>query len=121
MEYDSLIDAFLINITHFWGQIHVHVPVTYMFFTKSDSNLANIFSEDKDSLIFYLPIETGRWNNLVTARENKTSTECNIDEIGMNDEFHYTLNCQSLNDDRKRCFPIKYITRRNIISFKYIM
>lgn len=31
----------------------------------------------------------------------------------------FNINFQSLNDDRKRCFPIIYTTRINIITARY--
>ena len=53
----------------------------------------------------YLPIETGRW------RENRYCNLCNCQKLG--DEYHYVLECSSLNDKRKQLLPKYYMKRHN--------
>ena len=65
----------------------------------------------------YLPIETGRWENI--SRENRICQKCNLNDIG--DEFHYILNCSTLKEERKNCLKNKHIRNRNIISFEEVM
>ena len=38
------------------------------------------------------PIETGRWNNIDSV--NRICTKC--DKITIGDEYHYTMECQTL-------------------------
>jgi hypothetical protein len=55
----------------------------------------------------YLPIETGRWRNI--DKENRYCNLCNCQKLG--DEYHYVLDCFSLNDKRKQLLP-KYFMKR---------
>jgi hypothetical protein len=57
----------------------------------------------------YLPIETGRW------RENRYCNLCNCQNL--DDEYHYVLECSSLNDKRKQLLPKYYMKRHNVVKF----
>jgi hypothetical protein len=57
----------------------------------------------------YLPIETGRWRNI--DRGNSYCNLCNCQKLG--DEYHYVLECSSLNDKRKQLLP-KYLIKRHM-------
>ena len=48
-----------------------------------------------------LPIETGRWRNIY--RGNRYCNLCNSWKLG--DEYHYVLECSSLNEKRKHFLP----------------
>ncbi len=61
-----------------------------------------------------LPIELGRWNGIDIAE--RKCIKCNMNTIG--DEFHYLLECPSLEIDRKRLIKPYYFRRPNIIKFK---
>ena len=61
----------------------------------------------------YLPIETGRWRNI--DRENRYCNLCNCQKLG--DEYHYVLECSSLNDKRKQLLPKYFMTRHNVVKF----
>jgi hypothetical protein len=50
--------------------------------------------------IHYLPIETGKWRNI--DREIRYCNLCNCQKLG--DEYHYVLECCSLNDKRSSFF-----------------
>ena len=61
----------------------------------------------------YLPIETGRWRNF--DRENRYCNLCNCQKLG--DEYHYVLECSSLNDKRKQLLPKYFMKRHNVVKF----
>ena len=61
----------------------------------------------------YLPIETGRWRNI--DRENRYCNLCNCQKLG--DEYHYVLECSSLNDKRKQLLPKYFMKRHNVVKF----
>ena len=58
-----------------------------------------------------LPIETGRWRNI--DRGNRYCNLCNCQKLG--DEYHYVLECSSLNDKRKQLLP-KYFMKDIMLS-----
>ena len=64
-----------------------------------------------------LPIETGRWRNIV--RENRLCTLCNDQEIG--DEYHYIFKCNFFSNERKQCIKPYFINRHNTIKFFELM
>ena len=61
----------------------------------------------------YLPIETGRWRNI--DRGNRYCNLCNCQKLG--DEYHYVLECSSLNDKRKQLLPKYFMKRHNVVKF----
>jgi hypothetical protein len=61
----------------------------------------------------YLPFETGRWRNI--DRENRYCNLCNCQKLG--DEYHYVLECSSLNDKRKQLLPKYFMKRHNVVKF----
>ena len=63
-----------------------------------------------------LPIESGRWTK--TNINERTCTLCNSN-IG--DEYHYLLECKSLDNERKQLIPTKYLNRYNTIQFDHIL
>ena len=63
-----------------------------------------------------LPIETGRYTN--TPRGERTCTLCHQN---LGDEFHFILECDSLNYLRNKHIAIHFNTTRNIFSFITIM
>ena len=64
-----------------------------------------------------LIIETGRWQNI--DREDRICNLCNEGLVG--DEFHYLLECNYFNDDRKNLLGDEYCVRPNVIKFKKLM
>jgi hypothetical protein len=58
----------------------------------------------------YLPIETSRWRNI--DRENRY---CNCQKLG--DEYHYVLECSSLNVKHKQLLPKYFMKRHNVVKF----
>ena len=100
--------------------------LNYRIFKESPNfeNYLN-FLPKRDAITFcrfrlgnhHLPIERGRWNNI--ERGDRICEKCMRRDIG--DEFHYILNCDNLNNERKICLPAKYINNRNIITFNNIM
>ena len=60
-----------------------------------------------------LPIEIGRWQGI--ERHNRICTLCNSNEIG--DEYHYILQCPSLNQERREFLGHFYMHRINVIKF----
>jgi hypothetical protein len=61
----------------------------------------------------YLPIETGRWRNI--DRGNRYCILCNCQKLG--DEYHYVLECSSLNEKRKQLLPKYFVKRHNVVKF----
>ena len=62
-------------------------------------------------------IETGRWQNI--DREDRICNLCNEGLVG--DEFHYLLECNYFNDDRKNLLGDEYCVRPNVIKLKKLM
>ena len=65
----------------------------------------------------YLPVETGRWSNILW--ENRLCLLCNINEIG--DEFHYLFICKYLENSRKQFLSSYYYTRPNIYKLNQLL
>ena len=65
----------------------------------------------------YLPIETGRWNNI--PLENRLCTLCEINDIG--DEYHYLLVCNVFTETRKQLLKPYYYVRPNTLKYKELM
>ena len=61
----------------------------------------------------YLPIETGRWRNI--DRENRYCNLCNCQKLS--DEYHYVLECSSLNDKRKQLHSKYFMKRHSVVKF----
>ncbi|MES9884249.1 MAG: reverse transcriptase family protein [Sedimenticola sp.] len=64
-----------------------------------------------------LPIETGRWNNIDVA--NRKCILCTANNIG--DEFHYLLECDFFNIERKKYVKKRFYHRPNILKFQELM
>lgn len=60
-----------------------------------------------------LPIETGRWQNVM--RQNRICLLCNTNSIG--DEFHYILECNYFSDKRREHISKTFTNRPNILKF----
>jgi hypothetical protein len=58
-------------------------------------------------------IETGRWRNI--DRENRYCNLCNCQTLG--DQYHYVLECSSVNDKRKQLLPKYFMKRHNVVKF----
>ena len=56
---------------------------------------------------------SGRWRNI--DRENRYCNLCNCQKLG--DEYHYVLECSSLNDKRKQLLPKYFMKRHNVVKF----
>ena len=65
----------------------------------------------------HLPIESERWVNI--PRNERICNHCNKQEIG--DEFHYILNCTSLQQQRVKYLTLNHTNIKNVFSFKQIM
>jgi len=65
----------------------------------------------------YLPVETGRWNNI--SFEDRICTLCHESEIG--DEFHYLFTCHFFSNSRTQFLHPYYYTRPNTYKFKELM
>ena len=63
-----------------------------------------------------LPIETGNWTR--TPIIQRTCNFCN-NKIG--DEFHYLLECEQLNDERKKFLKPYYYRRANVFKLEKLM
>ena len=63
-----------------------------------------------------LPIEQGRWNNIV--RNNRICLLCNKNDIG---ELHYILECKYFKENRKHYLSHYYLQNANIVKYKEIM
>ena len=91
-----------INLEHYFTQIPKKDYLTLVKFRTSNH---------------YLPIETGRWNNIhVEARKCKL---CNLNDTG--DEMHYLLICPYFHCQRKLNLKPYYYTKPNVLKFKQIM
>ena len=64
----------------------------------------------------YLPIETGRWQNL--DREKRYCNLCNCSKLG--DEYHYIFECTALLDKRQ-LIPKQFIRNHNTVQFSKLM
>ena len=64
-----------------------------------------------------LPIEVGIWYDI--DRSDRLCHLCDTESIG--DEFHYLLECKSLNDTRKRLLDKFYCSRINTVKFQKLM
>jgi hypothetical protein len=65
----------------------------------------------------YLPIETGRWNNVLL--EDRLCALCDEHTIG--DEFHYLFSCKYFRNARLESLHPHYYTRPNIYKFRELM
>jgi hypothetical protein len=61
----------------------------------------------------YIPIETGGWRNI--DRENRYCNLCNSQKLS--DEYHYVLECSSLNEKRKHLLPKYFMIRHSVVKF----
>lgn len=64
-----------------------------------------------------LPIEKGRWENIV--RSNRYCTLCNLNLLG--DEYHYILECTYFTEKRKLYLPKYYLKHVNVFKFQKLM
>ena len=64
-----------------------------------------------------LPVETGRWHG--KSISERLCTLCNSGQIG--DEFHFILECKSLENLRKNYLCKYYYQNPNIIKFNELM
>ena len=65
----------------------------------------------------HLPIETGRWNNIL--RNLRKCTFCNRNELG--DEYHYLFVCEFFNDSRLKFIPKYYTNRHNMLKYEQLL
>ena len=65
-----------------------------------------------------LPIETGSWSGIKSVERKCPLCKCSS---SIADEFHYLLECKSLENERKRFIDKKYYTNPNVIHFKSLM
>ena len=94
---------------------------------KDELKLENYFNvlSKKDAITLcrfricnhHLPIENGRWVNI--PRNERICNHCNKQEIG--DEFHYILNCTSLQQERVKYLTLYHTKIKNVFSFKQII
>ena len=63
-----------------------------------------------------LPIETGRWTNIV--RNQRFCNLCNANKLG--DEYHYILECPALENERKAHINSFYFQRPNTLKYKQL-
>lgn len=64
-----------------------------------------------------LPVERGRY--IGVPRHERLCTACNSNRLG--DEYHFLLECSSLQNSREKLFPSTYCTRPNMIKFINLM
>ena len=64
-----------------------------------------------------LIIETGRWSGV--SKENRVCSLCNQGLIG--DEYHYLLECQSFNEERRQYLENKYHIYLSAVKFNELM
>ena len=64
-----------------------------------------------------LPIEVGRWENIVY--EDRKCNFCEKNELG--DEFHYLFICSYFQNERKDLLKRYYYLRPNIIKYQELM
>jgi hypothetical protein len=83
-----------------------------LIFTKEYWNLVSCFTF-KNRKYRTRTIETGRWRNI--DRENRYCNLCNCQKLG--DEYHYVLECSSLNDKCKQLLPKYFMKRHNVVKF----
>ena len=60
-----------------------------------------------------LPIEKGRWHNI--EREERKCTICDMSVVG--DEYHYIMECPSLENQTKNYIPQHIYRRHNTLKF----
>ena len=65
----------------------------------------------------YLPVETGRWNNILI--EDRICTLCNAMDIG--DKFHYLFICHFFHNSRVQLIHPYYYTRPCTYKFRELM
>lgn len=83
------------------------------------------FENYLDAIIFsrlrtcnhHLTIGSWRWCN--TPRNERICARCAKREIGT--EFHYILNCLSLQHERNQYFPASYTKLKNTTSFEHVV
>lgn len=64
----------------------------------------------------HLPIEVGRWSSIPI--NDRICTLCNN---GVGDEFHYVLECESVNEQRKEYIKAYYRRNPNTLKFHSLM
>lgn len=101
------------------GQTYQLVKEQFIF-----ENYLNIIPERLWRLIIkfrtsnhYLPVETGRWNNILF--EDRLCTLCDKNDIG--DEFHYLFVCKHFHNSRVKFLHHYYYTRPSTYKFKELM
>ncbi|XP_061167256.1 uncharacterized protein LOC133176104 [Saccostrea echinata] len=65
----------------------------------------------------HLPIETGRWSNI--PLDERVCKLCNTGQIA--DEFHFILECKTLNSIRKNLLHPRFCKTPNTLKFSEIM
>ena len=65
-----------------------------------------------------LPIETGSWSGIKSVERKCPLCKCSS---SIPDEFHYLLECKSLENERKRVIDKNHYTNPNVIHFKSLM
>ena len=66
-----------------------------------------------------LPIEKGRWENILLERNQRTCNICNRNALG--DENHFLLECDFFNAQRKLFIPKYYWKHCNSLKFSSLL
>ena len=64
----------------------------------------------------HLPIEVGRWSSIPI-----NDRICRLCNNGVGDEFHYVLECNFLNEQRRQYINAYYIRNPNTVKFHSLM
>ena len=63
-----------------------------------------------------LPIEVGRWASIPVSER-----KCQLCNDGIGDEFHYVLECKTLNEQRRQYINASFVRNPNTIKFHSLM